>query len=489
MKYVLGIDFGGGSSKATLLGQDGNVAAEAMCEYPTLYPAPGFTEQDPYDWYRATKENIHTILSESGVSPSDIAALSLDAATHTAVLLDADYKPLRRAIYWTDTRSRTECAYLESEYGDLIRETMLHSVDTIWTLPQLLWVKKNEPEIWKSIRHIVFAKDFVRHMLTGDGVTDFIEAEGSMLFDYGTLSWSKKLCGIIGLDTSLLPDIVSPSDIVGQITRQAAEETGLCAGMPVLCGTTDTVMEVFAAGSLSEGQTTVKLATAGRICIVTSKPYAGRHVINYSHIVNGLWYPGTATKSCAASYRWYRDTFGGKYRELDEAAKAIPAGCEGLMFHPYLSGELTPYGDPALRGSFTGIRGGHTKAHFSRAVLEGVAFSLLDSKKEIDRIGIPYSSNATIIGGGASSPLWRQIVADALGFTLTQKESSDSSLGSAIMAGTTAGLFGSYKEALSLASKDLSVTMPNPGNTAVYSEIFGRYKEIHDALAPVYDKM
>ena len=486
MKYLLGIDFGGGASKATLLAENGVIVADNTVEYPTLYPKQGWTEQNPDDWYKATKENIKAVIGKSRINAADIAAVSLDAATHTAVVMDNNFNVLRPSIYWTDTRSMEEVKYLKENYGELIEKQVLHKADTIWTLPQLLWIKNNEPEIWAKVGKIMFAKDYVRHILTGDYVTDFIEAEGSMMFDYNTLSWSDELCGLLGIDTAIMPEIVKPTDIVGKITESAAQDTGLCVGTPVLCGTTDTVMEVFAAGGISKGEMTVKLATAGRICVVTDKSYPNQHLINYSHIEDGLWYPGTATKSCAASYRWYRDTFGGGYKELDGGAAEIEVGSEGLMFHPYLNGELTPYADPKLCGSFIGIRAGHTKAHFTRAVLEGVALSLLDCKTALDQIGISYNNSATIIGGGGQSPLWRQIVADVLNVKLVVRKYSDSSFGSAMLAGIAAGIFDSCADALEKCNEKVSVTEPNAENHEKYLKIFEKYKAVHDALAPIY---
>lgn len=487
MNYILGIDFGGGASKATLLSTDGKIAATNTVEYPTSYPAPGEAEQNPMDWYDATRRNISAVIEKSGVAPSSILAVALDAATHTAVLCDKDFNVVRPSIYWTDSRSTEEVAYLKREWGDFIYQHILHKPDTIWTLPQLMWVKKHQPELWEKVEHIMFAKDFVRHMLCGDYVTDYIEAEGSMFFDYTTLSWSKELCGLLGFPVEKLPKIVKPTDFVGKITKAAAADTGLCEGTPVVCGTTDTVMEVFAAGAVKKGQMTLKLATAGRICVITDRSYPDKNLINYSHIADGLWYPGTATKACASSLRWYRDTFGGDYRSIDEAAAKIPVGSEGLVFHPYINGELTPYADPKLCGSFIGVRANHTKAHFDRAVLEGVAMSMLDCKKALEAIGIEHSDKATIIGGGASSPLWRQIVADALGFTLVQNRDSDSSFGTAMLAGVAAGVFSDFEAALEKCTEVKSFTEPNPENAPKYEKLFERYKAVHDALAPIYD--
>ena len=486
MKYLLGIDFGGSSSKATLIDDSGNICAESTAEYPTHYPFAGACEQAPDDWFSALRINITRLFETARINPLDILCIAVDSATHTAVFCDKDYKPLRPAIHWTDSRSRKQSESFKKNYGDKIFNITFHRPDTIWTLPQLMWVRENEPEVFNNIRHIFFEKDYIRYKLTGVWCTDYIEAEGSMLFDCGSLQWSDFLCGIAGIDKNVLPPVVSPTHIIGSITEKAAEETGLASGTPVICGTTDTCMEIFASGAVNRRDTTVKLATAGRICVITDKPYPDRNLVNYSHIQKGLWYPGTATKSAASSYRWYRDTFGGGYKELDKGAENIPIGCGGLIFHPYINGELTPYADPALCGSFTGVRATHTKAHFTRAVLEGVCYSLLDSKTALDKIGIEYNKTAVLIGGGAKGKLWRQMTADVLGITLKTTESSDSSLGSAMLAGIAAGVFKDPSDAVRKCVREKEIIVPVPENTEKYRKVFEEYKKIHDALAPIY---
>ncbi len=488
MKYLLGIDFGGGASKATLLSEEGTITATNTVEYPTLYPAPGYAEQDPQDWVKATCINIKKVLEKSGVSPKEIAAVSLDAATHTAVIMDENFQVLRNSIYWTDTRSVEEVKFLKEHYGDIIQKQVLHHPDTIWSLPELLWIKNHEPELWSKVKKIMFAKDYVRHCLTGDYVTDYIEAEGSMMFDINTMQWSEELCGVLDFPASMMPQIVKPQDVVGAITEDAEKLCGLCAGTPVLCGTTDTVMEVFASGAVKKGQMTLKLATAGRICVVTDRPYPDVNLINYSHIVDGMFYPGTATKSCAASYRWYRDTFGEDYQTLDALAASVPIGAEGVIFHPYLNGELTPYANPNLCASFVGVRASHTKAHFTRAVLEGVAMSMLDCKTTLDKMEIAHNDAAAIIGGGGKSPLWRQMVSDALGLKLVEMRYTDSSFGSAMLAGIAAGIFKDCEDALNRCNSVVSETLPNPENTKAYAKLFETYKQVQKALEPIYNQ-
>lgn len=488
MKYLLGIDFGGGASKATLIDTEGNIIAENSFEYPTLYPEKGACEQNPADWLCALRENVGALLSKSKIAAADILALAIDSATHTSLVCDGDFKPLRNAIHWTDTRSRKQADRLREEMGEEIFKKSYHSPDTIWTLPQLIWLRDSEPDTFKRVKYVFFEKDYIRYFLTGVFCTDYIEAEGSMLFNCNKMQWDEELCALAGITVDMLPPIKKPTDIIGKVTAEAAENTGLAAGTPVICGSTDTVMEVFASGSVNKGDITVKLATAGRICVITDRAYPDRHLVNYSHIAKGLWYPGTATKSCAASYRWYRDTFGGDYKELDKAAAELPIGADGLIFHPYLNGELTPYADPMLCGSFTGLRATHTKAHFTRAVLEGVAYSLLDSKLYLDSLNIPYNSVATAIGGGTKGNLWRQMIADTLGIALKTTESADSSLGSAMLAGIAVGVFADPANAVKKCVRAVDITYPNPENTEKYRRVFEDYKKIHDALAPIYNE-
>ena len=488
MKYLLGIDFGGGASKATLLNTEGTIVAENTVEYPTLYPQNDACEQDPKDWISALCENTQALLQKSDIDAGDILAVAIDSATHTSLVCDADFKPLRNAMHWTDSRSRKQADALREQYGQMIFDKTYHRPDTIWTLPQLIWLKENEPQLFEKVRYIFFEKDYIRYFLTGVFCTDHIEAQGSMLFDCNHMRWDEEICALAGIRTDMLPPVVKPTDVIGIVSETAAAQTGLLTGTKVICGTTDTALEVFAAGAVKPGDMTVKLATAGRICVITEKAYPDKHLVNYSHVVEGLWYPGTATKAAAASYRWYRDTFGGEYDALNRGAEQVAIGCDGLMYHPYLNGELTPYADPMLCGSFTGIRATHTKAHFTRAVLEGVTYSLLDCKEYLDSLQIPCNGEAIAIGGGTKGKLWLQMLSDVLGITLKTNCSSDSSLGSAMLAGIAIGVFQDAADAVEKCVKQKDVVYPNAENTQKYRKIFGVYKKVHDALAPIYQQ-
>lgn len=485
-KYVLGIDIGSGSVKLTLLAQSGHIKATSGCEYPTHYPQIGWCEQDPEDWCSAFKTAFADLLKAANIKHEQIEAISLDAATHTAVLLDEDLNVIRPAILWTDQRSKAQVQWLKENCLDVIMEQALNAPTTVWTLPQFMWLREQEPEVWGKIRYVLFAKDYLRFRLTGALETDVIDAAGSMFFDVKNNCWSAELCALADIDMRWLPKLCDPTDFSGFVTEKSAQEFGLSAATKVFVGTTDTVMEILAAGTVAPGHATVKLATAGRICVITDAPLDSKFIFNYRHIVPGLWYPGTATASCAASYRWYRDTIGREpFADLNVPAEDIKPGCDGLMFHPYLNGELTPYNDPDLRGSYTGISSMHTTAHFTRATLEGIAMSLKDCLLTLRTLGADMK-RVRIIGGGAKGALWRQIVADVLGIEMQKVKVDDSSFGTAMLAAVANGWFDSFADAAEMCVQIDSVSKPIPENVPLYEEIFKKYKAVHDALAPIY---
>ena len=485
--YYLGIDFGGGSSKATLINEKGEVIATSSSEYPTTYKENGLATQKPIDWFNAAITNIKSIL-KTGINPEEIECLSFSAATHTAVLLDENEEVLCDSIYWTDTRSVKEKEYLLKNYKDYIFDKCKHLPDTIWTLPELMFLYNNEIKTYKRVKHVLFAKDYVRHMFSPALVTDYIEVEGSMLFDFDKNVWDKELLRLAHLDLSVMPRVIRPLDFVGNISEKAAKLSGLSTKTKVICGSTDTAMEVLASGGVKKGDMTLKLATAGRICLITDKPYPDKNIINYSHLSKGLYYPGSGTKSCAASLRWFRDSFGGSYKELDELAKDVPLGSDGLIFLPYLMGELTPYGNPSIKGSYFGISSLHNKKHFVRALLEGVAFSLFDCYSYLKGAGLPVSNEAFVLGGGSKSPLWRGIVSDVLGIKLYVTENNDSSFGDCLCAMTACGVFDSLESAIKNTQKVIDVVHPNMENHQKYLEIFRKYKKLADFTVEFYGK-
>lgn len=497
MRYLLGVDFGGGSSKATVLDETGTVVATTAEEYPMIYPSAGWAEQDVEALYQAFLTNVKAVLAKAAVPPEDIVAMAVDGATHIAVLLDEDLKPIRPAIHWTDSRSWEEAGDLQV-YKDEFLEHCYNSPSVAWTLPQLIWLRKHELENYARIHKIIYLKDYIRHRVTGDLFTDFIEIQGSLFYDELAGDYSDRYLALAGLTREQMPELKAPGDIAGTPLPAFCEATGLSPNMVVAVGATDTVMEIFAAGSAALGNTTIKLATAGRICPITDKAYPDPNLFTYRHIIPGYWYPGTGTKSCAYSLRWYRDALSPFEMEeaertgrsafdlIGDAAATVPAGSDRLFFHPYLQGEATPYQNPKLRASFTGVSSYHTKAHFNRAVMEGVAYSLKDCMQVLEGLEIPMDETFRIIGGGSKSALWRQIVSDVLDRPLRRVRSDDSSIGSAMLAGVVSGVFGSWIEAVEVCSQMEDVVYPNKENRAVYEENFAIYKEIQQAMEKIY---
>ena len=500
MRYLLGVDFGGGSSKATLINEKGEIIATSAEEYPMLHPHRGWSEQDTEDIYRAFVKNVRNILALSGVHPEDITAMGLDGGTHIAVLLDKQREVIRPAIYWADTRSTEEAAQLEALKGEIFALSY-NLLTPTWTLPQMMWIRKNEPENFERIDKLIFLKDYIRLRLTGELVTDHIEAMGAMFRDEVAGDWSDRLLGMCGLRREQMPKVLNPADIVGTPTPKACAETGLSPKTRIIAGATDTAMEVYAAGCIHPGDTTIKLATAGRICSVTDKAYPHPQIFCYRHVIPGLWYPGTGTKSCAQSLRWYRDVLGqyeieeskklglNAYELMDQAAAKVPAGADRLFYHPYLQGELTPYQNTKLRASFTGICSYHTKAHFDRAVMEGVAYSMRDCMQVVKELQMPVNTPLRVIGGGARSAVWRQTLADVLQLPLVRVTSDDSSIGSAMLAGIGAGIFASFEESVAICTRETGVVYPDEKNKKVYDEGFVAYKEIQAVLEPIYNRL
>lgn len=494
MKYLLGVDLGGGSTKATLMDEKGKIVASSIREYASLFPRPLHVEQDPALIYDAFVDNIHELFQISEIIPEDILAICIDGGTHIAVLMDDQDRVIRPAIYWSDGRSSSQASELKS-FEESIAKLSFNIPSTVWTLPQLMWIREFEPENFARIYKIRFLKDYIRFRLTGDFITDYIDAMGSMLVDANTDMWSKYLCSLVGLDIQQLPTIVEPQKIVGTVNDRAYRECGFSTQTQVVVGSTDTVMELLAAGAITVGDTTIKLATAGRICVVSDRPVISPLLVTYKHLIPNLWYPGSATKSCAASFRWLRDTFSCDpqdpkiYQKMDSYAEKISPGCDGLIFHPFLQGEITPYLDASLRASFFGISSSHSYPHFCRAVMEGVAFSLREGLDSLRSLGLEPREPLRIIGGGSRSQLWSQIVADVLGVSLVKVYSDDSSVGSAMHAGVVTGVFGSYADACNSATVMGPEIKPNREHTDQYDEVFNVYRKIVRALQPIYQEL
>ena len=480
--YLLGIDLGAGSLKATLITPEGVVKAEAATPITNQMRHFGWAEQDPAEWYAALCRAVRQVLAE--IDAQDVACVGVSAGAHIPVLTDGRGTVLRPAILWSDQRAAAEAAELHRRAGPEIIAASLNRVNPTWTLAMLGWLKAGEPELMARAKRLYLAKDFLRHCLTGSWETDYSDAVGALLADDRTKSWSPKLAGLIGLDMSILPPIVAPDHVVGEVTPEAAARTGLKAGTKVVCGSNDTTVEFFGVGGNKPGIGGVKLATAGVLFLATEGPEVHPPISCYPHIIPGMYYTAAGTNSCASAHRWVRDLMfaDGGFEVMDALASAAPRGAEGLLFHPYLQGERAPYWDPLLRADFVGMTMSHGKMHFARAVYEGIAFSIRDLLGAARGMGLEFNT-IRLMGGGAKSATWRQIIADVTGLTIERTEAGDASFGAALVAGIGAGVFKNPEDAVARCVRLKDVAKPQAQASAFYDKLFEIYKDTQAALA------
>ena len=494
---LLGIDIGTGGCKVNIIDTKGNWISSGSSEYETFHQYPQWSEQDPESWYTGFKIAFSKALQKKDIDPKKIISIGVDASTHNAVLLDENMAVLRNSIMWTDQRSTKEVQWLNENFGDEIFNIAYQKPSPTWTLPQLMWIRENERHIFDRVRYLMFTKDFVRFKLTGTWETDRIDAQGSLLIDMKNQKWSERICRIGSIPSDILPPLKEPNDISGKVTENAARDTNLSVGTPVIVGTSDTAIESYGVGIIEKGQCVVKMATAGTVNFFTEKPFPGPKSLTYAFVVPGLWYSCMGTNSAAASLRWFRDVFCQKeieeagrrgiseYVQIDQSAEQAAPGCDGLFFHPYLMGERSPYWDANLRASFTGVSAYHQKKHFGRAIMEGVAYSLKDCFCAAKEMGL-NAEEIRFIGGGAKSRLWREILGNVLGKPVIKLKNDDSSFGIAMLAGVGVGAFSDLEDAVKKCVQVIDRIEPDPALTEAYGELFGIYKNIHDDLESTY---
>lgn len=500
MKKLFGVDFGTGGCKATVIDLEGNILASAFQEYPSEHKKPGWSEQDPALWIEAFINTVTACRTQMNDGFDGMLGLAVTASTHNAVLLDGNGQVIRHCIMWNDQRSGEQCRYLKEKHGEEIFKIGMQMPTPTWTLPQLQWVRENEPENYKKIRRLMFTKDYIRSWVTGDFCTDIVDAQGSLLFDARKQCWSEELCNMVGLPVEVLPEIRKTKEIVGTVREEVSKQTGLPGGLPVIAGCSDTAAEDFSAGAVKNGQIIIKLATAGNVNLVTDQAVPHDKTFTYPYSVEGKWYTVTATNSCASAYRWMRDSLYPAKKEqcdregrdvyllMDEQAASVELGCQGLLFHPYLLGERCPYFNPNARGDFFGVSMIHKKGHFARALLEGVAFSLYDCLQVLKEF-TDNMEDIVIIGGGAKSPLWCQIVSDIFGLEVKMPQNAESSFGGALLAGVGVGAFADELEAAEKCIRMKKTYYPDMENHKKYMELFEIYKEIADMSGSVWKKL
>lgn len=490
MKYVIGIDIGTSSVKILLVNVNGEVVNEVSKSYPLIQEKAGYSEQDPNEWINQTIEGLKQLVENSDGDPADIEGISFSGQMHGLVLLDEDNNVLRNAILWNDTRTTEQCRQIYDVVG---KEKLLHITKNPalegFTLPKILWVQSNEPEIFEKIATFVLPKDYVRYKLTGKLQMEYSDAAGTLLFDINNNSWSEEICKLFNIDSSICPPLVAPYEEVGNITTEIAKQTGLSETTRVFAGGADNACGAIGAGILEDGKTLCSIGTSGVVLSYEEdkdKDFQGK-VHYFNHGAPNAYYTMGVTLSAGHSLSWFRKTFAPEesYDALLKNIGSVPVGANGLLFTPYLVGERTPHADSDIRGSFIGIDSSHTRDDFARAVLEGITFSLnesiaifRDNGKKIDTI--------VSIGGGAKSEAWLQIQADIFDAKIIKLTSEQGpAMGAAMLAAYGCGWFNSLNDCAKVFLKEEKEFLPNKENVEKYKELFKLYQSVYDQTAGI----
>jgi xylulokinase len=491
VSYFIGIDTSTTATKALLMDEQGSIVAIGRSTYDFAAPHPLWSEQDPQLWWEATVAAIREVLSTSGVSGADIGGIGLTGQMHGLVMLGADGRVLRPAILWNDQRTQDECDEIRSLIGaERLIATTGNDALTGFTAPKILWVRNNEPAVFERTEHILLPKDYLRYLLTGEFGTDRAGASGTILFDLAERDWSRAIVKELGIPNDWLPKTHEGPEVTGALTAKAADATGVTAGTPVFAGGGDQSANAVGVGAVSPGIIAMSIGTSGVVFAPTATPAIepmGR-LHAFCHCVPNTWSLMGVMLSAAGSLQWFRDQLAPdrSFPEISAMAASVPAASNGLFFLPYLSGERTPHPDPLARGAFVGLTVRHELSHMARSVMEGVAFGLKDSAELISTA--TDVGEVRVSGGGASSPVWLQIVADVMNLPLRVVGTEEAAAhGAALLAATGAGAFGSVAEASSYAVKVGAPIEPTT-DAAIYEDAYGTYRDLYPALRAAFHR-
>lgn len=495
MKYLIGIDLGTSGTKTVLFDLGGNVIASASAEYPMYQPQNGWAEQDPDDWIAAGYKTIGEVIGKSGVSPKDIAGIGISGQMHGLVMLDEEGNSIRRSIIWCDQRTAAECVEITERVGaERMISITANPALTGFTASKILWVRNNEPEIFKKCRHILLPKDYLRYKLTGEFATEVSDASGMQLLDVPNRRWSDEVLRALDIDISLLGKVYESPEVTGYVTKSAAELTGLAEGTPVVGGAGDNAAAAVGVGVVEDGKAFTTIGTSGVVFAHTDNIMIdpkGR-VHTFCCAVPGAWHVMGVTQAAGLSLQWFRNELCREeiqqakaqgvdpYYLMDKMAAEVPIGANRLLYLPYLMGERTPHLDPDARGVFFGLSAMHKKSDLIRAVMEGVTYSLTDCVNILREMGVGFNEMLAC-GGGGSSSLWREMLAGSYNLPVrTVKSKEGPALGVAILAAVGTG----YYSSVSAACKEMvSYNEPQyPANTDKYKKVYDLYATLYPAL-------
>ncbi len=492
LKHLLGIDIGTSSVKVLLVDEHGKVVNSAVAAYPLLQPQPGWTEQDPEDWWKASCTAVRRMLSSSSVLPETICAVGLSGQMHGMTPLDEKGRVLRNAILWNDQRNEKQCEKITETAGGL--EALLSYTNnrmlTGYTAGKILWMRDEEPELYKRTRTVLNPKDYIRCRLSGELITEVSDASGTGLFSTKDRSWAWELIDKLDLPRYLFPKCVESTEQTGKITDEAAKEIGLPSGIPIYGGGGDAVLTTVGAGIFEPGRLGISLGTSG-VASMSLSQYAGNpagKLQMFCSTLAGQWVAIGCTLFAAGAFEWYKETFGDMEQQrqrqgeedafslLDRQAGDVAPGADGLLFYPYLNGERVPLFDSQARASFLGIHAGMGKGHFTRAVLEGVAYSLRQAYEIILEAEELPAKEIIISGGGAKSEIWKQIFADVFELPVISFDGSTdaSAFGAALVAGIGHGVW-KDPQAVFHRLQEAERIVPLPENSSIYRNTYAKY--------------
>ena len=494
---ILAHDLGTTGNKASLFDPAGRLLASATCPYDTSYPRAAWAEQDPADWWDAVAGSTRQLLSQSDATPDDVAVVSFSGQMMGCLPVDEAGTPLRSAIIWADQRAEAQAEHLaQALTPEGVYRITGHRASASYTAAKILWLRQHQPDIYWQARRFLQAKDYAAFRLTGAYATDYSDASGTNLFDLQARRWSDEILRAVDLSPELLPPAVPSSTVLGHVTREAAQETGLHAGTPVVIGGGDGACATAGAGVVGLHDAYCYIGSSSWIAYVSPNPLYDpqQRTFTFAHLDPAYLFP-TGTMQCAGgSFDWLERLLRGdaderQYAALDAMASQVEPGAGGLLFLPYLIGERSPHWNPRARGSFVGLTMAHGRAEMARAVLEGVALNLRIILDAFRQQGAPIRE-LRVIGGGARSPLWRQILADVLGLPLLRAQLAveATSLGAAVAGGVGVGLFESYDVVHDLVKVD-PAEEPRPDSVRRYDELYRLFNDTYGALAPIYDRI
>jgi xylulokinase len=479
VSVLLGLDVGTGGARAVAVDEEGRIITEASSEYPLHSPRTGWTEQNPTDWWRASRDVLSKVAAEV---EDEVVGLGLTGQMHGSVFLDSSDDVIRPALLWNDQRTHEQCEKITESVGaERLIELAGNPALTGFQAPKIVWLRDEEPENYSHVAHVLLPKDYVRMNVTGERATDASDASGTLLLDVRGRNWSGEILDALEIPREWMPKVYEGPESTGALRESVASEIGLPPGIPVAAGGGDNAAAAVGNGIVREGLVSSSIGTSGVLFAHTDtfSPDPSGRLHAFCHAVPGAYHLMGVTLSAGGSLAWWHDATGKDYDELVGTAEQVPHGAEGLLFLPYLSGERTPHLDPKARGAFVGLTTRHTIAHMTRAVMEGVVLSLKDSLGIMRDLGVPVEKIRTT-GGGARSALWRQLQADVYGLPVRRTVSDEGpAYGAALLAGVAAGVYGDVAEAASVIELREEVTEPDAERLKAYQKYYQVYRSLY----------